>query len=188
MRKMLRTPANTIKYHSGMMAPIFCPCSFLHILFLNNIVSNLRRSFRHNTSSMKKNLTMLIVSLALILATQPALSFAPFAAVKVHATKRLLHISPTTTHLRAINNSGLSESDQGVVGAVGSVMAITVFYSEFTLFSTGCGLPAGPFGLLGLAEGLSYLGIIGIGGYSLNVKVKTVSELRSSVDSNMNFQ
>lgn len=130
---------------------------------------------------------MLIFSLALFLAAQPALSFAPLAAVNVHTSKRLFYISPKT-HLRAINNSGLSESDQGVAGAVGSVMAITVFYSEFTLFSTGCGLPAGPFGLIGLAEGLSYLGIIGIGGYSLYVKVNTVSEPRSIVERNMNFQ
>ena len=65
-----------------------------------------------------------------------------------------------------------SSSDQGVLGAIGSVAALITLYSEFTLANTGCGLPAGPLGLVGLAEGLSYLGIVGIVGYSLFTKVK----------------
>lgn len=31
----------------------------------------------------------------------------------------------------------------------------------------GCGLPAGPFGLLGATEGLSYLAVVGLVGYQL---------------------
>ena len=31
----------------------------------------------------------------------------------------------------------------------------------------GCGLPAGPFGLLGATEGLSYLSVVGLLGYQL---------------------
>ena len=31
------------------------------------------------------------------------------------------------------------------------------WWSLYTLKTTGCGLPAGPFGLLGAAEGVSYL-------------------------------
>ncbi|KAJ1453383.1 hypothetical protein M885DRAFT_443867 [Pelagophyceae sp. CCMP2097] len=46
-------------------------------------------------------------------------------------------------------------------------------WSEFTLKTTGCGLPAGPGGLLGAAEGISYLAILGIVGASLATKVKT---------------
>lgn len=43
------------------------------------------------------------------------------------------------------------------------------------LKSTGCGLPAGPFGLIGAAEGLSYLGVVATGALSLYEKLKTVS-------------
>ena len=75
---------------------------------------------------------------------------------------------------------GLTESDQAVIGAVGTAGALLTFYSEYTLKTTGCGLPAGPFGLLGLAEGLSYLGVVGIGGFSLFTKVKTVSGTNQS--------
>ena len=45
--------------------------------------------------------------------------------------------------------------------------------SEFTLKTTGCGLPAGPFGLVGAVEGVSYLAIVGIIGASLTKKVRT---------------
>ena len=67
---------------------------------------------------------------------------------------------------------GLSESDQGVVGAVGTVASLITLYSEYTLKMTGCGLPAGPAGLLGLAEGLSYISVVGIGAFSLFTKLK----------------
>jgi hypothetical protein len=67
---------------------------------------------------------------------------------------------------------GLSESDQGVLGATGTVASLITLYSEFTLKTTGCGLPAGPAGLLGLAEGLSYLSVVGIAGFSLYTKLK----------------
>ena len=37
---------------------------------------------------------------------------------------------------------------------------------------TGCGLPAGPAGLVGLTEGLSYLSVVGIGAFSAYTKLK----------------
>ena len=67
---------------------------------------------------------------------------------------------------------GLSESDQGVLGAAGTVASLITLFSEYTLKTTGCGLPAGPAGLLGLAEGLSYLSVVGIAGFSLFTKLK----------------
>jgi len=45
-------------------------------------------------------------------------------------------------------------------GILGSVASIVVLYSEFVLKTTGCGLPAGPFGLVGAVEGVSYLGVV----------------------------
>lgn len=71
--------------------------------------------------------------------------------------------------------SSISESDQGVLGTGGTMAALITLYSEFTLTQTGCGLPAGPLGLVGLAEGLSYLTVVGILGFSLVTKIKTVS-------------
>jgi len=119
-----------------------------------------------------KRLSIVITLILLAHIASTVSSFASVASARVYKSKTAFHrISPT--HLLAINNSGLRESDQGVVGAVGSVMALTVFFSEFTLFSTGCGLPAGPFGLIGLAEGLSYFGMVGISGYSVFVKFRT---------------
>ena len=69
----------------------------------------------------------------------------------------------------------ISESDQMLLGALGTFASLVTLYSEFTLKTTGCGLPAGPFGLVGLVEGLSYLGVTGIFAYSIVTKVKTVS-------------
>ncbi|KAF6252353.1 hypothetical protein COO60DRAFT_538484 [Scenedesmus sp. NREL 46B-D3] len=40
----------------------------------------------------------------------------------------------------------------------------TVLWSEFVLKETGCGLPPGPYGLLGAAEGISYLSVLGFAG------------------------
>lgn len=45
------------------------------------------------------------------------------------------------------------------------------------LKTTGCGLPAGPFGLLGAAEGISYLVVIGFIGAALLSKVTSGSGL-----------
>jgi hypothetical protein len=39
--------------------------------------------------------------------------------------------------------------------------------------STGCGLPAGPFGLYGALEGLSYLWVVGLVGFSIYTKATT---------------
>ena len=47
-----------------------------------------------------------------------------------------------------------------VGGILGSIASIIVLYSEFVLKTTGCGLPAGPFGVVGAVEGVSYLGVV----------------------------
>lgn len=39
--------------------------------------------------------------------------------------------------------------------------------------TTGCGLPAGPFGLIGAAEGVSYLTVVGIAAWSVVTKLRT---------------
>jgi hypothetical protein len=87
---------------------------------------------------------------------------------------RCSNVRPTTTRLRS---SSLSETEQNLLGVSGTVASLVVLYSEFTLKVTGCGLPAGPLGLYGAAEGVSYLLVIGLTGYSLVTKVRTGSGL-----------
>lgn len=48
-----------------------------------------------------------------------------------------------------------------------------VAYSEFVLATSGCGLPAGPGGSLGAAEGISYLVVAGVVAASVYSKVTT---------------
>lgn len=60
-----------------------------------------------------------------------------------------------------------------LLGVSGLIASITVLYSESVLFNTGCGLPAGPFGIVGAVEGISYLGVVGLIGFSLYAKIKT---------------
>jgi hypothetical protein len=52
-----------------------------------------------------------------------------------------------------------------------------VFCTKFRLLlqTTGCGLPPGPGGALGGLEGISYLAIVGIVGWSLYTKVSQTS-------------
>jgi len=71
----------------------------------------------------------------------------------------------------------LSESDQVVAGVGGTAAALLVLGSEAVLKTTGCGLPAGPAGLIGAAEGISYLSVVGFVGWSLWTKTTTGSGL-----------
>lgn len=65
---------------------------------------------------------------------------------------------------------------------VGGVFAsLIVLYSEYTLKTTGCGLPAGPFGLYGAVEGISYLAVVGIVGYSIFEKLQGQDRSSSSI-------
>jgi hypothetical protein len=68
-----------------------------------------------------------------------------------------------------------------LLGGMGSLAAGLVLYSEYTLKTTGCGLPAGFGGLVGALEGVSYLAVIGIAGSSLYVKAKTGTGLQGGV-------
>jgi hypothetical protein len=56
-------------------------------------------------------------------------------------------------------------------------MSLIMLGSEYVLKTTGCGLPAGPYGLIGAAEGISYLGVTGLVAFSIYTKIKTGSGL-----------
>ncbi|KAG0610628.1 hypothetical protein M758_7G079500 [Ceratodon purpureus] len=68
----------------------------------------------------------------------------------------------------------------GVAAIAGGLVANPVVaWSLYTLKTTGCGLPPGPFGLIGAVEGVSYLVVLGTVGWSTYTKVKTGSGLPS---------
>ena len=83
----------------------------------------------------------------------------------------------STWELFSANDEALTTSDQVLLGGVGTFMSIVMLYSEFILKTTGCGLPAGPMGLIGATEGISYLGVSSIFLLSVYSKIKTVSEV-----------
>jgi hypothetical protein len=68
-------------------------------------------------------------------------------------------------------------SDELVLGAAGVFANVICGYSLYILKTTSCGLPPGPFGLLGAAEGISYLVVVGLFLYSAITKIKTGSGL-----------
>ena len=63
-----------------------------------------------------------------------------------------------------------STSEKAVV-ASGAISIPVVLWSEWVLKQTGCGLPPGPGGSLGALDGVSYLALVGIVGYSAFTKV-----------------
>ena len=82
---------------------------------------------------------------------------------------------------RPLTRTYATESDEelALYGAGGVFAWAVVLYSEFTLKTTGCGLPAGPFGAVGAVESISCLAVIGIAGASLATKAKTGSGLKA---------
>lgn len=74
----------------------------------------------------------------------------------------------------AEDNVGLFiTQNEGFLAPLGLVASIIMLYSEFVLSQTGCGLPAGPAGLVGATEGLSYLTVLLIVSLSIYSKVTT---------------
>lgn len=68
----------------------------------------------------------------------------------------------------------LSTSAQQKIAVAVALPALPITaYSEVVLFTTGCGLPPGPYGLLGAAEGVSYLVVAALVLASLYSKVTT---------------
>lgn len=68
----------------------------------------------------------------------------------------------------ASGETGAAGTAAVVAGAVANPL---VLYSLFVLKSTGSGLPPGPYGLYGAAEGVSYLIVVGLVGWSIATKV-----------------
>jgi hypothetical protein len=69
-------------------------------------------------------------------------------------------LMPLLTLGCAISISYLTDNLQPVEGVSYLVIVGIVAWSAYTKATTGSGLPAGPSGLLGAAEGLSYLALV----------------------------
>ena len=80
---------------------------------------------------------------------------------------------------RGDDDSDVNENEGLLLAAgLGGVVASCVTgYSLYTLKNTGCGLPAGPGGIVGAIEGISYLGVAGLLGASAYAKKTTGSGL-----------
>jgi hypothetical protein len=113
------------------------------------------------------------------------------AAIALQSSRRCsFPFSPSTRTTRRRSRVGLNvvsqakSEDVDSVGA-GGVAAIggglianpVVWWSLYTLKTTGCGLPPGPGGSIGAIEGVSYLAIAGVIGWSVYTKVRTGSGL-----------
>lgn len=84
------------------------------------------------------------------------------------------NISPTVLFAEnGESSSSLTDTDATVLAIAGIGASSIMLYSESVLFQTGCGLPAGPYGLVGAIEGVSYLGTAALLAYSLYTKFQS---------------
>lgn len=134
----------------------------------------------------------LMVASNLLLSPSNAFAFSPVATKNIIISSRCrLPMRQPLGSLSHKNNYNLISSklnareddeeitmgSSALLGISGLLASTIVLYSESVLFNTGCGLPAGPFGLVGAIEGISYLGVVGLIGFSLYTKIKTGSGL-----------
>uniref|UniRef100_A0A7S4VIT3 Uncharacterized protein n=1 Tax=Alexandrium monilatum TaxID=311494 RepID=A0A7S4VIT3_9DINO len=90
--------------------------------------------------------------------------------------------SRSTVARRASQADAEGQSLRQAAGAGGVAAALVVAYSEYTLKTTGCGLPGGPLGLEGAAEGISYLIVTSLVLYSLFTLATTGRRLSEGSD------
>jgi len=115
---------------------------------------------------------------AFALCTSSCSCFAVLPAARPRATLVPTTLVATTTRT-ATPIAALSPQERATTAAAvfGLVAQPIMWWSLYTLKMTGCGLPAGPYGLIGAAEGISYLVIIGFVGASVLSKATSGSGL-----------
>ena len=85
---------------------------------------------------------------------------------------------PTSHLILNSSNKDLEYASSDILlGTTGTLSSLVCLYSLYILRTTSCGLPPGPFGLLGAAEGVSYLIIVYIFFLALKEKITTGSGL-----------
>ena len=106
--------------------------------------------------------------LLLLAASSSAAALRPSPRLRLH--------QPSASTWRLVC-SAEPPSDYVTIAAAGLVAQPVVWTSLYFVVTTGGGLPAGPFGLLGALEGLSYVAVLGLVGASAFNKVSTGSGL-----------
>eukprot|EP00899_Mesostigma_viride_P015784 jgi/Mesvir1/24206/Mv10921-RA.1 len=111
---------------------------------------------------------LLVASLPSAAALTLRSSFVPSLAKKVSLKPVVQKASSSrVTGARADSNT------EKAIGIVSLVSVPVVFVSEYYLKTTGCGLPPGPGGSIGAIEGISYLVVAGLVGWSIITKIQT---------------
>ncbi len=80
---------------------------------------------------------------------------------KLHQVESQSNYQRHLTHLY-MGESEDENSLDNILGSVGAIAQPVVWVSLYFVATTGAGLPAGPFGLLGAVEGLAYLSVVGL--------------------------
>ena len=75
--------------------------------------------------------------------------------------KDLAKVNPSEMR-DALDGDDREVRQQAVIGIAGCAACGVMGWSLVTLRNTGCGLPPGPLGLVGAAEGVSYLYVVGL--------------------------
>ena len=98
---------------------------------------------------------------------------APGRPLRVRPLRATFQTPSSRTAVIQCAASGPQQQATLAASILGLVSQPIMWWSLYTLKTTGCGLPAGPFGLIGAAEGVSYLVVIGFVGAAILSKVTT---------------
>lgn len=124
-------------------------------------------------------LVPLLLVLIVFLSASHHVNVASFSAPKNIARHPTPIMDIPNHHVMQLQNNGqrkltylyMGESEDDVasensldniLGSVGAISQPVVWVSLYYVATTGGGLPAGPFGLLGAVEGLAYLSVVGL--------------------------
>jgi hypothetical protein len=100
-------------------------------------------------------------------------SVAPGRPLRVRPQRATFQTPSSRTAVIQCAASGPQQQATLAASILGLVSQPIMWWSLYTLKTTGCGLPAGPFGLIGAAEGVSYLVVIGFVGAAILSKFTT---------------
>ncbi|KAL4572449.1 hypothetical protein LXL04_019226 [Taraxacum kok-saghyz] len=98
--------------------------------------------------------------------------------LKPHLSQCYLYNQPSfsSRRRRTVRSKAKQSGEEVATNGIAEKLAIAgglianpvIGWSLYTLKTTGCGLPPGPGGSIGALEGVSYLVVVGIVGWSLN--------------------